>query len=102
VPEEIRNTYPQDVWEQIETDLKYEGYLRRQEEQIVRSERHETKKIPGSISYKTIRGLRTEAVQNLSKIRPETLGQAARINGVTPADVALLGIWITRGEREAP
>ncbi len=100
VPGEIRNTYPPDVWEQIETDLKYEGYLRRQEEQIVRSERHETKKIPISISYKSIRGLRTEAVQNLSKIRPETLGQAARINGVTPADIALLGIWITRGERE--
>jgi len=54
-----------------------------------------------SIAYESINGLRTEAVQNLSKIRPETLGQAARISGVTPADIALLGIWITRGERAA-
>jgi tRNA uridine 5-carboxymethylaminomethyl modification enzyme len=101
LPREIQGSYPQDVWEQVETDLKYEGYLRRQEEQIVRSERHETKRIPDSIAYESINGLRTEAVQNLSKIRPETLGQAARISGVTPADIALLGIWITRGERAA-
>jgi tRNA uridine 5-carboxymethylaminomethyl modification enzyme len=101
LPREIHSAYPQDVWEQVETDLKYEGYLRRQEEQIARSERHETKRIPDSTAYESINGLRTEAVQNLSKIRPETLGQAARTSGVTPADIALLGIWITRGERAA-
>ena len=96
IPQPIRNEYPADVWQQIETDLKYEGYLRRQEEQIARSERHENKAIPEWIDYATINGLRSEAVQKLSKIRPETLGQAARISGVTPADIALLGVWMMR------
>ena len=97
VPSEILSQFPIPVWEQIETDLKYAGYLIRQEEQIARSARHENKTIPDWLDYAKINGLRTEAVQNLTQIRPETLGQAARISGVTPADVALLGIWITRG-----
>ncbi len=98
LPQEIRSAYHPEIWEQVETDLKYEGYLRRQEEQIARTERHEGKRIPDWITYETINGLRSETVQKLSKIRPETLGQAARISGVTPADIALLGIWIARGE----
>ena len=97
IPEPIRGEYPSAVWQQIETDLKYEGYLRRQQEQIARTERHETKSIPAGVDYSAINGLRTEAIQKLSKIRPETLGQAARISGVTPADIALLGVWIMRG-----
>lgn len=97
--QDIRASYAPEIWEQVETDLKYEGYLRRQEEQIARTERHEDKQIPGWVTYEEINGLRTEAVQKLSKIRPETLGQAARISGVTPADTALLGVWIARGER---
>ena len=97
--QEIRTAYSPEIWEQVETDLKYAGYIQRQEEQIARSERHEGKQIPGWIRYESINGLRTEAVQKLSKIRPETLGQASRISGVTPADIALLGIWIARGER---
>ena len=98
LPDEIRSAYAPDVWEQVETDLKYEGYLKRQEEQIARAERHEKKPIPEWIDYAAINGLRTEAVQKLLKIRPETLGQATRISGVTPADIALLGIWIARGK----
>ncbi|MFZ4777336.1 MAG: tRNA uridine-5-carboxymethylaminomethyl(34) synthesis enzyme MnmG [Terrimicrobiaceae bacterium] len=97
LPQEIRASYPGTVWEQVETDLKYEGYLLRQEEQIARTERHEGKVIPDWVTYEKINGLRTEAVQKLSKIRPETLGQAGRISGVTPADIALLGIWLARG-----
>ena len=97
--QEIRTAYSPEIWEQVETDLKYAGYIQRQEEQIARSERHEGKQIPTWVTYETINGLRTEAVQKLSKIRPETLGQASRISGVTPADIALLGIWIARGER---
>ena len=97
VPEEMRGHFSNDVWEQTETDLKYAGYILRQEEQIARSARHENKVIPAWVDYATINGLRSEAVQKLSGIRPETLGQAARISGVTPADIALLGIWITRG-----
>lgn len=99
LPAETRDAYPADVWDQVETDLKYEGYLRRQEEQIARSERQESKPIPAWVAYEQINGLRSEAAQKLSKIRPETLGQAARISGVTPADIALLGVWLARGER---
>ncbi len=99
LPPEIRDAYPVDVWDQIETDLKYDGYIRRQEDQIARTERHESKQIPDGTAYESIVGLRTEAVHRLSKIRPETLGQASRIDGVTPADVALLGIWLARSER---
>jgi len=101
LPAETRDAYPADVWDQVETDLKYEGYLRRQEEQIARSERQESKAIPAWVAYEQINGLRSEAAQKLSKIRPETLGQAARISGVTPADIALLGVWLARGERTA-
>lgn len=98
LPEHIRRDHAPEVWDQVETDLKYEGYLKRQEEQIARSARHESKPLPAWIQYEAINGLRTEAVQKLSRIRPETLGQAARISGVTPADVALLGIWLARGD----
>ncbi len=101
LPADTRDAYPADVWDQVETDLKYEGYLRRQEEQIARSERQESKAIPAWVAYEQINGLRSEAAQKLSKIRPETLGQAARISGVTPADIALLGVWLARGERTA-
>lgn len=102
VPEKIRLQFPQPVWEQVETDLKYAGYITRQEEQIARTVRHEGKAIPDWVDFTKINGLRTEAVQKLGSVRPETLGQAARLSGVTPADIALLGVWITRGSEKAP
>lgn len=102
VPEEIRLQFPQPVWEQVETDLKYAGYITRQEEQIARTVRHEGKAIPDWVDFTKINGLRTEAVQKLASVRPETLGQAARLSGVTPADIALLGVWITRGSEKEP
>jgi tRNA uridine 5-carboxymethylaminomethyl modification enzyme len=102
VPEEIRLQFPQPVWEQVETDLKYAGYIMRQEEQIARTARHEGKAIPDWVDFTMINGLRTEAVQKLASVRPETLGQAARLSGVTPADIALLGVWITRGSEKEP
>ena len=101
VPDEIRLQFPQPVWEQVETDLKYAGYITRQEEQIARTARHEGKVIPDWVDFTKINGLRTEAVQKLASVRPETLGQAARLSGVTPADIALLGVWITRGSEKA-
>lgn len=101
LPQDIRSAYLPEVWDQVETDLKYEGYLRRQEEQIARSGRQESKVIPDWVAYEHINGLRSEASHKLAKIRPETLGQAARISGVTPADIALLGVWIARGERSS-
>lgn len=102
VPHEIRSQFPPPVWEQVETDLKYAGYITRQEEQIARTARHEGKAIPDWVDFTKINGLRTEAVQKLSAVRPETLGQAARLSGVTPADIALLGVWITRGTEKTP
>ena len=102
LPADIRAAYPPEIWEQVGTDLKYAGYIQRQEEQIARSERHEGKPIPAWVAYEKINGLRTEAVQKLAAIRPDTLGQAARISGVTPADIALLGIWLVRGPGAPP
>ena len=102
LPQDTRSAYPPEIWEQAETDLKYAGYIQRQEDQITRSERQEGKLIPSWVIYENINGLRTEAAQKLTKIRPDTLGQAARISGVTPADIALLGIWLARGARVGP
>lgn len=99
LPEDLRAKFPADVWDCAETDLKYDGYIRREEERIARSVRQEGRVVPDWVDFASINGLRAEAVQKLSKIRPETLGQAARISGVTPADIALLSVWIARGEK---
>lgn len=99
LPEDLRAKFPADVWNCAETDLKYDGYIRREEERIARSVRQEGRVVPDWVDFSAINGLRVEAVQKLSKIRPETLGQAARISGVTPADIALLSVWIARGEK---
>ena len=101
LPRKIFDKFPPEIWDGVETDLKYEGYIHREEERIARTARQEGKTIPDWIEYTAISGLRVEATQKLSKIRPETLGQAARISGVTPADIALLTVWIVRGERRS-
>ncbi len=87
-----RPNLPRDVFEQVEIGVKYQGYIARQEQQIKEMRRIECKKIPKDIDYSTLKGLRLEAVEKLSKIRPENLGQASRISGVNPADVAALNI----------
>ncbi len=101
LPEEMRSQYPDILWDLLGTDLKYEGYIRRQEEQIARSSRHEGRPIPGNLDYTLVRGIRREAMENLAKVRPSTLGQASRISGVTPADVGLLSVWLERGSHSA-
>lgn len=87
-----RPDLPKEVFEQVEIMVKYEGYIARQEQQIKEMRRIECKKIPDDIDYKALKGLRLEAVEKLSKIRPENLGQASRISGVNPADIAALNI----------
>lgn len=87
-----RPDYPSEVFEQVEISVKYEGYIARQEQQIKEMRRIEKKKIPADLDYLTLKGLRLEAVEKLSKIRPENLGQASRISGVNPADIAALNI----------
>ena len=96
LPPEWLDQYPAEVWENFEIDLKYEGYIRRQEETLTRSRSAEEKKLPASIDYSQINGLCAEAIQKLTKIRPLTLGQAGRISGITPADLALLSIWLKK------
>ena len=80
--------------EEVEIQVKYEGYIKLQEEQVEKFKKLENKKIPENIIYSNIKGLRLEARQKLDKIRPISLGQAARISGVSPADVNVLHIYI--------
>ena len=87
-----RPDLPKEVFEQVEIAVKYEGYIARQQQQIKEMRRIECKKIPQDIDYTELKGLRLEAVEKLSKIRPENLGQASRISGVNPADIAALNI----------
>ncbi len=85
---------PADVVEQVEITVKYEGYIRRQEKQVAEFERLERQAIPQDIDYDTIQGLRLEAREKLGAIRPQNLGQAGRISGVSPADMAALMIYL--------
>jgi tRNA uridine 5-carboxymethylaminomethyl modification enzyme len=77
-----------------EISIKYEGYIKRQIAEVNRKARLDEKKIPEDIDYSTVKGLRIEAVQKLSKVRPLTIGQASRISGVSPADISVLMIYI--------
>jgi tRNA uridine 5-carboxymethylaminomethyl modification enzyme len=96
LPRDLLQEFSAEVWEQVETDLKYEGYIKRQEGSIAQAERAESKSIPDLLEYDSVRGLRMEARQKFSRIRPATLGQAGRISGITPADIALLTIHLEK------
>ena len=80
--------------EAVEVAVKYEGYIKRQLAEVARTAKLEERRLPDTINYESIGGLRIEAVQKLSRIRPSTLGQASRISGVSPADVSVLLIWL--------
>ena len=88
------------VAEQAEINLRYEGYLDRQRRQVEAFQRTENVKIPQEIRYSDIKGLRIEAQQKLERIRPETLGAAQRISGVSPGDIAVLMIKLEQMRRE--
>jgi len=96
LPEDVRRLGTAEIWAQVETDLKYEGYIRRELEAVVRQQRQEEQPVPMDLDYASIPGLRNESRQKLAQVRPATLGQASRISGVTPADVALLSVWIRK------
>ena len=91
-----RPDLPREVFEQVEINLKYAGYIKRQLAQVEEQKRLEVKKIPESINYDEITNLRLEAIEKLKKIRPETIGQASRISGVSPADIAVLLIYLKK------
>lgn len=84
------------VIEQVEIQLKYSGYIKKEEEKVARLKRMEEKRIPANIDYNKIDGLATEGRQKLEKIRPETLAQASRISGVNPADLAILSVYLRK------
>ena len=86
--------YTQYVQEQVEIDIKYEGYIKKAKKQAEKLLRMEDHKIPKNIDYNLIKNLALEAREKLSKIRPLTIGQASRISGVNPADISILLIYL--------
>ena len=85
------------VAEQVETQAKYEGYIARQRDEVARRSALEDKRLPASLDYRQVRGLSAEVQQKLNLHRPETIGQASRISGVTPAAISLLLVHLKRG-----
>lgn len=100
LPAQILEEFPSDLWPLIETNFKYEGHLGRQQTQIERMSRQEGKRLPEDLDYTSITGLKKEAQLRFSEIRPTTLGQAGRIPGITPADLAMLLVWLEKLQRE--
>ena len=95
-----RPELPKEVAEEVEIQVKYEGYLKLQEAQVEKFKKLETKKLPEDIDYNELKGLRIEARQKLNKIKPTSVGQASRISGVSPADVSVLLIYLEQLKRK--
>ncbi len=95
-----RPDLPEAVFENVEIELKYEGYIRRQKADIEEMRRLERKALPTDVDFSTLRGLRLEAAEKLNKVRPENIGQASRISGVSPADISVLLIWLASRNKE--
>jgi tRNA uridine 5-carboxymethylaminomethyl modification enzyme len=93
-----RPALPRAVTEEVEIQIKYAGYLARQEKQVMEFKREESRRLPENLDYNAIAGLRLEARQKLSEIRPMSIGQASRISGVSPADIAVLLIWLEQNK----
>jgi tRNA uridine 5-carboxymethylaminomethyl modification enzyme len=93
--DEGRPDYDRDVAQEVEIELKYAGYIEKQMRHVKEFRRMESKKLPEDINYDDVQGLRLEARQKLQAIRPENLGQASRISGVSPADTAALMIYLS-------
>ena len=89
-----RPELPEAVTEEVEIQIKYAGYLARQEKQVEEFKKEESRLLPADIDYESIAGLRLEARQKLAEIRPMSIGQAGRISGVSPADIAVLLIYL--------
>lgn len=92
--DKTRPEIAKEIFEQVEINFKYEGYIKRQKAQVDELKRLEVKRIPQDIDYKAITNLRLEAIEKLEKIRPENVGQASRISGVSPADISVLLIHL--------
>jgi tRNA uridine 5-carboxymethylaminomethyl modification enzyme len=101
LPDEVRGLGSPEHWELIETEMKYEGYVRRQTQQHRQLKARDSQPIPPDVDYAGIPGLRPETRQKLSAARPSSVGQAGRISGITPADVAIISIWLGRAHMVA-
>lgn len=95
-----RQPLPCEVTEQVEIELKYEGYIKRQMSQVAQFKKMEHKRIPADIDYDAIPSIRIEARQKLKQVRPENVGQASRISGVSPADISVLLVYLGKGRIE--
>ena len=98
LPLEIFSCAPTAIWELVASDFKYEGYAARQREQNRQLERRSDQIIPDGLDYNNISGLRVETRQKLANLRPSSIRQAARISGITPADVAIISIWLSKND----
>jgi tRNA uridine 5-carboxymethylaminomethyl modification enzyme len=85
------------VAEQIDIQAKYQGYIERQKDEVARRGQHEEMKVPADLDFRSVRGMSKEAQQKLALQRPETVGQAARISGITPAEISLLLVHLKKG-----
>ena len=94
-----RPDLPAEVTEEVEIQIKYAGYLERQLKQVEEFKKEESRLLPQDLDYNAISGLRLEARQKLSEIRPMSIGQAGRISGVSPADVAVLLIYLEQSKQ---
>lgn len=94
-----RTTLPEDVIEQVEIEIKYEGYIERQTRQVEQYKKMEKKLIPSDIDYDDVKSLRIEARQKLKAFRPISVGQASRISGVSPADISVLLVYLEQYRR---
>jgi tRNA uridine 5-carboxymethylaminomethyl modification enzyme len=97
LPSDMLAEFPEPVWQQLDYELKYEGYVQRQEVMIGKTARMEGHSIPPDFDYTKVHSLKKEAQLRLTEIRPTTLGQAARIQGVTPAEISLLAVMLRKG-----
>jgi glucose-inhibited division protein A len=96
-----RPELPAAVFENVEIELKYQGYIKRQKADIAEARRLEERSLPADMDYREITGLRTEAQEKLNKVKPASIGQASRISGVSPADISVLLVWLTRSAARA-
>ena len=99
LPDELKEKFHVELWPILESDFKYEGHIERQRMEVERVKKQESALIPSDLDFHTIKGLKTEAKQRFTSIRPRTLGQASRISGITPADITLLVIYLRKLEK---
>jgi tRNA uridine 5-carboxymethylaminomethyl modification enzyme len=102
LPPDIQQIASPEIWELVETDLKYEGYVQRQSLQNAKLQRDRGRLIPPDLDYETISGLRRETRQKLSALRPISLGHAARVSGITPTDISIISIWLQKKKQPEP